>query len=74
MVPFFNSFPVICICPEVANLDMIIQLRPAEARLERRCSGLTLAGCQVPTKAALSLPLHNWTGGENIKQKARGSR
>ena len=26
------------------------------------CSGLTLAGCQVPTKAALSLPLLNWTG------------
>ena len=34
------------------------------------CSGLTLAECQVPTKAALSLPLHNWTGGEN---KTKGS-
>ena len=29
--------------------------------------GLTVAGCQVPTKAALSLPLLNWTGGEKIK-------
>ena len=26
------------------------------------CGGLTLAGCQVPTKAALSLPLLSWTG------------
>ena len=26
------------------------------------CGGLTAAGCQVPTKAALSLPLLNWTG------------
>ena len=34
------------------------------------CSGLTLAGCQVPTKAALSLPLLNWAGGEN---KTKGS-
>jgi len=24
--------------------------------------GLTLAGCQVPTKATLSLPLLSWTG------------
>ena len=36
--------------------------------------GLTLARCQVPTKAALSLPLLNWTWGEKIKRKARGSR
>ena len=37
------------------------------------CSGLTLAGCQVPTIAALSLP--STTGqGEKIKRKARGSR
>lgn len=36
MVPFLNFFPVICICPEAANLDMIIRLRPAEARLGRR--------------------------------------
>ena len=35
------------------------------------CSGLTLAERQVPTKAALSLPLLNWTGGEN---KTKGSR
>ena len=32
--------------------------------------GLILAGCQVPTKAALSLSLLNWTGGEN---KTKGS-
>ena len=25
------------------------------------CGGLTLAGCQVRTKATLSLPLLNWT-------------
>ena len=37
------------------------------------CGGLTLAGGQVPTKAALSLP--SSTGqGEKIKRKARGSR
>ena len=30
------------------------------------CGGLTPAGCQVPTKAALSLALLSWTGGENI--------
>ena len=34
------------------------------------CGGLTLAGCQVPTKATLSLPLLSWTGGDN---KTKGS-
>jgi len=28
--------------------------------------GLTFAGCQVPTKAAFSLPLLNWAGESKI--------
>uniref|UniRef100_A0A8C4UT56 60S ribosomal protein L37a n=1 Tax=Falco tinnunculus TaxID=100819 RepID=A0A8C4UT56_FALTI len=36
------------------------------------CGGLTLAGCQVPTKAALSLPFSGGQRRENIK--AHGSR
>ena len=31
-----------------------------------RCGGLTLPGCQVPTKAALSLPSSTGQGRENI--------
>lgn len=36
MLPFFNIFSVICICAEVANLDTLIWIRPAEARLRSR--------------------------------------
>ena len=34
-------------------------------------SGLTLAGCQVPTKATPSLPLLSWTG--ETKNRTKGS-
>jgi len=30
------------------------------------CGGLTLSGCQVPTKATLSLPLLSWTGAKAL--------
>ena len=33
---------------------------------KRLCGELTQAGCQVPTKAALSLPLLSWTGERKI--------
>ena len=36
------------------------------------CSGLTLARCQVPTKATLSLPLLNWTGEKKYNERLVG--
>ena len=36
------------------------------------CGGLTLAGCQAPTKAALSLPLLNWTGERKYNERLVG--
>lgn len=38
-----------------------------------KCDGMTLAGCQVPTRAALSLPSSTGQVRENI-QRAHGSR
>ena len=39
---------------------------------EGSCGGLTLAGRQVPTKAALSLPLLNWTGERKYNERLMG--
>uniref|UniRef100_A0A663EPR8 GON-4-like protein n=1 Tax=Aquila chrysaetos chrysaetos TaxID=223781 RepID=A0A663EPR8_AQUCH len=36
------------------------------------CDGLTLAGCQVPTKAILSLPLLSWTGERKYNKELVG--
>ena len=36
------------------------------------CGGLTLAGCQVPTKSALSLPLLSWTGERKYNERLVG--
>ena len=36
------------------------------------CGGLTLAGGQVPTKAALSLPLLSWTGERKYNARLMG--
>jgi len=36
------------------------------------CGGLTLAGCQVPTKADLSLPFLSWTGKRKYHEKLMG--
>jgi len=36
------------------------------------CGELTLAGCQVLTKAALSLPLLNWTGEKKYNKSLMG--
>ena len=36
------------------------------------CGGLTLAGGQVPTKAALSLPLLNWTRERKYEERFVG--
>lgn len=32
------------------------------------CGGLTVAGCQAPTKATLIIPLHSWTGERNYNK------
>ena len=42
------------------------QSNPRPARLQPPCDGVTLARCQVPTKAVLSLPLLGWTGEKKI--------
>jgi len=36
------------------------------------CGGLTLAECQVPTKAALSLPFLSWTGDTKYNERLVG--
>jgi len=36
------------------------------------CGGLTLAGCQVHTKAALSLPLLSWTEERKYNERLVG--
>jgi len=40
----------------------VISSYPCSAPLYFLLSWFSLAGCQVPTKAALSFPLLNWTG------------
>ena len=66
--------------------EIIIQLenRYQSGRLAAHCTkltglahvscsgGLTLAGCQVPTKAALSLPSSAGQGRENITKRLLG--
>jgi len=36
------------------------------------CGGLTLAGCQVPTKAVLSLCLLSWAGERKCSERLVG--
>ena len=41
-------------------------------RYDGKCGGLALAGRQVPTKAALSLPLLSWTGERKYNERLVG--
>ena len=40
--------------------------------LSAKCGVLTRVGCQVPTKAALSLPLLSWTGERKYNKRLVG--
>ena len=50
--------------PEIAEHKEVKDME--KLRVIQICGGLTLAGCQVPTKAALSLPSSAGQGRENI--------
>ena len=54
-------------------MSFAVALCWAEGHSVAWCGGLTLAGCQVPTKAALSItPLLNWTGERKYNERLVG--
>ncbi|KAK4827032.1 hypothetical protein QYF61_013166 [Mycteria americana] len=58
------------LAPSTVGEPALYQLSSPGLRQEHACGGLTLAGCQVPTKAALSLPSSAGQGRENITKSS----
>lgn len=57
---------------ELLHLLLAKSRKTVSLKEEARCGELTLAGCQVPTKAALSLPFPSWIVKRKYNERIMG--